>query len=97
MSHGPGTRQRTILAALAEHPWCTLASLLGHEASRAEYSAMQRAAHQLSTAGAIEVYRQGPGVLTSDVGLWLCRPGETAALVQRIGARYTAVLGRHGA
>src|SRR5947208_203964 len=57
MSRGPGRWQAEILAALEERPWFSLAAYftrkLGRHLTRAEHSALHRAAHALKSRGTI--------------------------------------------
>jgi len=71
MSRGPGRWQRLILAALEVHPAVYLNTLLPAGFTRAEYTAIIRAAYSLVDAGRIELDR------------YLCWDGTPGKLVAR--------------
>jgi hypothetical protein len=73
MSRGPGVWQRGILAALTMHPAVYLCDLLPAQKTRAQYSALHRAAYALQEAGRLEVWACEP--IGSTPTVILARPG----------------------
>ena len=62
MSRGPGKWQRRILEAVDGAGWCVVMDLIPRDSSRADFSALNRAAHLLAAKGQVEVWWRSRGV-----------------------------------
>ena len=77
MSRGLGTKQRTILAALAGRQALYLRDLLPRQCTKAEYNALLRAATKLETGRLIAIAR------------FMC--GSNKVVVHRIGTAFSGI------
>ena len=90
MSRGPGKWQRGILAALRHHPAVYVSDLLPSDRTKAEYSAVHRAAYTLAANGKVQLWRPGcyagaePKIIVARLGMNVVRERVPRLSVDRV-------------